>query len=60
MEIDGDFVSRMITIKTFSFRIDLRKAIIVLKQLVVIKLFKERKVVNVASDFIENKFKYFF
>ena len=60
MEIDGDFVSRMITIKTFSFRIDLRKAIIVLKQLVVIKLFKVKKVVNVASDFIENKFKYFF
>ena len=50
MEIDGDFVSRMITIKTFSFRIDLRKAIIVLKQLVVIKLFKVKKVVNVASD----------
>jgi hypothetical protein len=55
LEIDGDFVSRMITIKTFSFKIDLRKAIIVSKQLVVIRLFKAKKVVNVASDFKENK-----
>ena len=55
MEIDGDFVSRTITIRTFSFKIDLRKAIIVLKQLVVIKLFKPRKLVIVASDFKGNK-----
>ena len=55
MEIDGDFVLRMITIKTFSFKIDLRKAIIVSKQLVVIRLFKVKKAVNVASDFKENK-----
>ena len=55
MGTDGGFVLRMITIKTFSFKIDLRKAIIVLKQLIVIKLFKVKKVVNVASDFKKKK-----
>lgn len=56
MEIDGDFVSRMIQIKTFSSKTGLRKGIIVSKLLVVIKLFKVRKVVNVlASELIREK-----
>ena len=46
----------MIQIKTFSSKTGLRKGIIVSKLLVVIKLFKVRKVVNVlASELIREK-----
>lgn len=55
MEIDGDFVSRMIQIKTFSFKTGLRKAITVSKLQVVIKLFKVRKVVNVLASEIKRE-----